>query len=115
MDDSKREELDKKWKVIAARAVTDEAFKKKLVADPVGVMVENGLTLPEGMQMKVGAGKTQTIPIASNASEEMKKEVKWWTWRLDIIREFGKEDPKANVGHLSMSSQESEHDSSGIS
>ncbi len=114
MDNAKKEELDKKWKTIAAKAVTDDAFKKNLVADPVGVMVENGLVLPEGTEMKVGTGKLQTIPIPSDASEELKEEVSWWMWRLDCIREFGKEDPKRTTGHLSMSAQEADDDSSGM-
>ncbi|GIT64699.1 MAG: hypothetical protein Ct9H300mP23_03260 [Nitrospinota bacterium] len=30
----RKKELDDKWKSIVTKAVTDEAFKKKLVADP---------------------------------------------------------------------------------
>ena len=41
-------------------------------------------------------------------------EGKWWEWRLDSIREFGKEDPVKKAGHLSMSMQEADDDSSGI-
>ncbi len=114
MDASKREALEKVWKPIAAKAVTDEEFKKKLVADPIGVMVENGLTLPEGTEMKVGAGNLQTIPIPSNASEEIKEEVSWWMWRLNSIRELGDELPQKSVGHITMSSQEADDDTSGV-
>ncbi len=46
--------------------------------------------------------------------DEIKEEVKWWEWRLDIIREFGKDDPKRTTGHLSMSAQESDDDQSGV-
>ncbi len=114
MDKAKKEELDKKWKSIAAKAVTDEEFKKKLVADPVGVMQESGLSLPEGAEKKVGTGNIQKVVLPANASEEIRAEAKWWEWRLDSIREFGKEDPTKKAGHLSMSSQEADDDSSGV-
>ena len=114
MDSLKKEDLDKKWKAIATRAVTDESFKKKLVADPVNVMVENGLTIPEGAEMKVGSGDRQTFPLPSNAPQELKDEVKWWEWRLDSIREFGREVKLKKGGHSSMSAQEAEEDSSGV-
>ena len=114
MDSGKKEELDKKWKIIATKAVTDEAFKKKLVAHPIDVMVENGLTIPEGAEMKVGAGNKQSLPLPSSAPEELKEEVKWWEWRLDIIEEFGKKDPVKTTGHLSMSTQEADEDQSGV-
>ena len=114
MDSNKKEELDKKWKVIATKAVTDKEFKKKLVANPIDVMVENGLSIPEGAEMKVGVGNKQSLPLPSSAPEELKEEVKWWEWRLDIIEEFGKKDPVKKTGHMSMSSQESDEDQSGV-
>ena len=106
--------MDSKWKSIAAKAVTDDEFKKKLVAAPVEVMVENGLTVPEGAEVKVGVGKVQTLVLSSKASDELKEEVKWWMWRLDSIREFGREKPGKTVGHLSMSAQEADDDTSGV-
>jgi len=115
MDKDKKAEMDKKWTAIAARAVTDEDFKSKLVATPIDLMLEGGLTLPEGTEMKVGAYKVQSIPIPSDASDETKEEVKWWQWRLASITEFGREKPPKTVGHLSMSSQEADEDSSGLS
>ena len=114
MDKDKKAEMDKKWTAIAARAVTDEDFKTQLVATPIDLMLEGGLTLPEGTQMKVGAYDVQTIPIPSNASDETKEEVKWWMWRLDSIREFGREKPAKTVGHMSMSAQEADDDESGL-
>ncbi|VAX31302.1 hypothetical protein MNBD_NITROSPINAE05-398, partial [hydrothermal vent metagenome] len=110
MDKEKKAAMDKMWTAIAARAVTDEEFKTKLVATPVDLMLEGGLTLPEGTAMKVGAYKVQAIPIPSDASDEIKEEVKWWMWRLDSIREFGREKPEKTVGHMSMSAQEADAD-----
>ena len=114
MDKDKKAAMDKKWTAIAARAVTDEDFKRKLVAAPIDLMIEAGLTLPEGTEKKVGTGKVQSIPIPSDAPDETKKEVKWWMWRLDSIREFGREKPEKTVGHLSMSAQEADDDESGL-
>ena len=114
MDSAKKEELDKHWKIIATKAVTDDAFKKSLTENPVGIMQENGLTLPEGAEMKVATGNMQKLAFPSDASDEIKAEVKWWEWRLDIIREFSKDAPKKTTGHLSMSSQEADDDDSGV-
>jgi len=114
MDKDKQEDLDNKWKAIATKAVTDDEFKKKLVDKPVEIMIENGLTLPEGAAMKVGVGKIQTVVPHAKASDELKEEVKWWLWRLSSIREFGRDKPGKTVGHLSMSAQEADDDSSGM-
>jgi hypothetical protein len=114
MDKEKKAEMDKKWTAIAARAVTDEDFKAQLVATPIDLMLEGGLTLPEGTEMKVGAYDVQSIPIPSDASDVTKEEVKWWMWRLDSIREFGREKPEKTVGHMSMSAQEADDDESGL-
>ena len=114
MDSAKKEELDKLWKTIATKAVTDEAFKKTLTENPVGIMQENGLTLPEGSEMKVATGDVQKLVFPSDASDAIKEEVKWWEWRLDIIREFSKAEPKRTTGHLSMSAQEADDDDSGV-
>ncbi len=114
MDQAKKDELESLWKKIATKAITDEAFKKSLSANPVGIMQENGLALPEGAEMKLGTGNIQKLAFPQDASDEIKEEVKWWEWRLDIIREFGKDDPKRTTGHLSMSAQESDDDQSGV-
>ncbi|MEE2986745.1 MAG: hypothetical protein VX667_03030 [Nitrospinota bacterium] len=92
MDPAKKEELDKKWKTIATQTVTDEDFKMKLVNDPIGVLKEHGLNIPEGAKHKVGTGKIHKLIIPNDAPEKLKKEVKWFMWRLDMIREFGKDD-----------------------
>ena len=42
MNPKRKEELNAKWKAVATQAVTDGAFKNKLVTDPVGVMKEHG-------------------------------------------------------------------------
>jgi hypothetical protein len=41
------------WKQLAAQARSDPALKAKLLADPVGVLKANGVTLPAGITVKV--------------------------------------------------------------
>ena len=92
MDKNRKEELDKKWKAIAAKAVTDEIFKKSLVDDPIGVMQEHGLKIPEGTEAKIGTGNILKLITVKNPPDELMEEVTWWTWRLTTIRDFGRDD-----------------------
>ena len=41
------------WGQLVARAWAEPAFKAKLLADPAGVLKENGLTPPAGITIKV--------------------------------------------------------------
>lgn len=50
---------------IIARAWLDPEFKAKLIADPVGVLREAGVVIPDGMQFEV---KEQAEPSPSNLS-----------------------------------------------
>ena len=49
----RKKELDNKWKIIAGKAITDEAFKKKLVSEPMQTMEEEGLKSAEGLKIAV--------------------------------------------------------------
>ena len=91
MDEGKKEDLDKKWKIIATHAVTKEDVKKRLVGDPLKVMKEYGLELPENIRSKEDKNHNITLLLPEDSSEELKKEVAWWQWRLNTIQEFGKE------------------------
>lgn len=94
MDKNKKEELDKKWNVIVLKALSDDEFKAKLVKNPISVMVENGLAIPEGCKSGEASGNRVGIQLPSNASDELKEEAKWWRWRLDMTHEFGKDEQK---------------------
>ena len=48
---NRKKELDDKWKSIVTKAVTDEAFKKQLVADPVKAIEEQGLKAVDGIKI----------------------------------------------------------------
>jgi len=108
MDPKRKEELDTKWKSVATQAVTDEAFKNKLVADPVAIMQEHGITLPEGVEAKIGTGNEVKLFSPDGSSEEVLSEVKWWEWRLDMILEFGREEESTEVQHAAPEAEEGE-------
>ncbi len=97
MKRKRKEELDAKWKKVATEAVTSESFKDKLVKDPIGSMTEFGIDLPEGIVPKLGTGNVLRLTHAPDISDEIKAEVQWWKWRLDMIREFGREEAERGV------------------
>ena len=91
MKHKRKEELNGKWKQVAAKAVTDDNFRKKLAKNPITVMKENDLALPEGIEARLEAGYEIKLFTGADAPEELKEEVKWWKVRVDMIREFGKD------------------------
>ena len=92
MDEDKRRDMDAKWKKLATQAVTDEAFKKRLVTDPLTIMNEFGLELPKDTKPRVLGDKSVRLALPADADENLKAEVKWWHGRLDMISEFCKEE-----------------------
>ena len=49
----KSEQHNLEWTRIVSRAWLDEAFKQRLVADPMTVLREHGVQLPDGVKVKV--------------------------------------------------------------
>ena len=85
----RKKELDDNWKTVAAKAVTDDTFKKSLAEDPFKVLEAQGLKVDP--ELKVNYDETNQVynmVVAENASEEVQAEAKWWKWRLKIIKEF---------------------------
>ena len=96
----RKKELDDKWKNIVTKAITDEAFKKSLVADPMKTMSEQGLQAVEGIKIAFDeVTKTHKVAIDSDSNEEITAEGKWWSIRLKMIKEFGVE-LKRQVGNV---------------
>ena len=61
---------------IIAKALQDESFKKKLIADPAGTLKAEGLDIPEGKTLKVVADTENTqhivLPaISGEVTDEM--------------------------------------------
>ena len=48
-----REEFQKAYGKVVAKAWGDEDFKAKLLADPMTVLKENGLAIPEDVEFRV--------------------------------------------------------------
>ena len=46
----RKKELDDNWKIVAAKAVTDDSFKKILAGDPIKVLGEHSLKVAEGIK-----------------------------------------------------------------
>jgi len=97
---------DAKWKEVATQAVTREEFKTKLVDDPVAVMKDFDIVVPEGVDVKIGTDQMVKLVVPENASEELQAEVLWWRWRLDIIREFGREEKERGVEQIAPEAEE---------
>ncbi|PIR00452.1 MAG: hypothetical protein COV66_06915 [Nitrospinae bacterium CG11_big_fil_rev_8_21_14_0_20_45_15] len=107
--DPKKVELEKQWKAIVVKAVTNDDYKRELVEDPIKKMTEEGLPLPEGVDFrKTGKDldvRVQLIPPAQ-ASEELKTYIRWLALRLEMIHEFGQNHQK--VGLISAAPGEDE-------
>jgi len=107
--DPQREELEKKWKAIVVKAVTDDDFKRELVEDPIARMADEGLPLPEGVDFKKTGKDLEArfqLIAPAQASEELKSQIRWLSLRLDMIREFGQNHKK--VGLISAEPGEDE-------
>ena len=88
----RKKELDDNWKTVAAKAVTDESFKKTLAGDPIKVLGGHGLKVAEGIKINFDeTNQEYNFNVTSGASEEIVAEAQWWTWRLKMIKEFSKE------------------------
>ncbi len=53
MANSNRDESQKNYGKVVAKAWTDDEFKVKLMSDPKAVFKENGVSVPEGMDVKI--------------------------------------------------------------
>ena len=88
----RKKELDDKWKEIVTKAITDEEFKKKLVADPIKAIEEQGLKAVDGIKIAFDdVTKIHKVGVDNDSNEEITAEGKWWSIRLKMIKEFGVE------------------------
>tara|TARA_Y100001960_G_scaffold194291_1_gene203326 strand:+ start:167 stop:550 length:384 start_codon:yes stop_codon:yes gene_type:complete len=88
----RKKELDDKWKEIVTKAIIDEEFKKKLVADPIKVIKDQGLEASNGIKIAFDeVTKVHKVGVDNASNEEITAEGKWWSIRLKMIKEFGVE------------------------
>ena len=72
----RKKELDDKWKNIVTKAITDEAFKKSLVADPMKAMGEQGLQTVEGIKIAFDeVTKTHKVAINTMPMKRLRQRV----------------------------------------
>ena len=105
MKNKRKVELNDKWKQVATKAVTDDEFRKKLAKNPITVMAEHDLSLPDTIEARLEAGYEIKLFTAPEHAEELKEEIKWWKLRVDMIREFGKDD-KVTTGSIAAPASE---------
>ena len=71
-----RKEFSKAYGELVRRPWSDEEFKKRLLVDPRAVLSENGIEVPEGVDVRVVENTPQTVhfilprPIGDELSEE---------------------------------------------
>ena len=56
-------EFAKAWNQVVARALTDAAFKQRLLAEPVAVLTEHGVALPADVEVRVHEGRWETVNL----------------------------------------------------
>lgn len=56
---SKYTDNQKLYSQIVVKAWSDEDFKKKLIADPVSTLRQEGFSIPDGMELSVEEGATK--------------------------------------------------------
>src|SRR5262245_37238721 len=63
----------KAWSQIVAKAWADQAFRKRLLADPAGVLKEHGMQVPPGVQVRVveNTESIQHLVLPKQQSEEL--------------------------------------------
>jgi len=67
------------WNQIVTRALTDAAFKQRLVAEPVKVFEEQGIAVPAGVEIRVLENTDSvvhlTLPASAAAGELSENEL----------------------------------------
>ncbi len=74
----KPEQQNDAWGRIVARAWQDDAFKRRLLADPAAVLQEHGVRVPPGSKVQVIEDTAQvhhlTLPRKPDAARELSEE-----------------------------------------
>jgi Nitrile hydratase, alpha chain len=65
------EEFSAKWEKIVGKAWKDEAYKRRLVADPAAVLKEEGLEPPKDTQVRIMEDTPNVVHLALRAKPSM--------------------------------------------
>jgi hypothetical protein len=53
----------KQYQLLIAKCWTDEAFKRRLLADPAGTLKAEGIEVPDGVRMQVVENTAQVVTL----------------------------------------------------
>ncbi|WP_295543576.1 NHLP leader peptide family RiPP precursor [uncultured Thiohalocapsa sp.] len=56
-------EQSNQYQQLIAKCWADEAFKQKLMADPAGTLAAEGMTVPEGVTVRVAENTAQDLTL----------------------------------------------------
>ena len=78
------QEYGKTYGQVMARAWADDDVKAELMADPTRVLRENGLTIPEGLEVRLfeNTDKVMYLPI----------------WQLSLLQGYGPRVAESGLG-----------------
>ena len=68
--DPRRQEQARTWGQVVARAWSDEAFKRRLLAEPGAVLGEQGLELRAGVEVRVVENTAEVVHLVLPAPPE---------------------------------------------
>jgi hypothetical protein len=71
MTPEQRQERAKRYGQVVARAWQDEAFHRRLLADPAGALREHGIDVPAGREMRVVENTDEVFHLVLPASAEV--------------------------------------------
>lgn len=63
--------IQKKYAHIVAKAWNDERFKQRLIADPIGVLREEGIDIPDGVEVRVVENSERVFYLSLPPRPEM--------------------------------------------
>lgn len=76
MDQAQAQDIAKKYAQIVARAWADDTFKSRLLSDPTAVLREEGIDVPEGIEIRAveNTDKVAYLTLPPTPSEELSDE-----------------------------------------
>jgi len=65
------QQWEQQWAQVVAKACSDEAFRKRLLAQPAAALTEVGVAMPEGKQLKVVENTDQLVYLVLPAKADV--------------------------------------------
>ena len=59
----RKEDFQKKWAKVVAKAWSDPAFKKKLLENPEATLAHEGLSMPKGVHVQVHESTNKVVHL----------------------------------------------------